>query len=1304
MVRLMLDARAMPADGEAVDRLFEELIRDGGYYWGEELVDELRRGPCSKRWEFICKVHGLETSHQGAGESSDNVGGTLNGPVDAGGQAEADEEISGILQKLESVKDTVLASESDGETVLRFLYNLEKLLRQSRLREVFVYYDYVTALLEPLVTVILDLEQMHGHNSKFLYIHLRCIKTIMNSSEGRLLVLKNDVLVTYLRDIVTTDLEFSINFVKNKCQAMEVLLLLSYLDMDRGFQVIYETFEPYMDEWMDSTLCNCDELQHYESSSSLINPTKILVEYCTLFMFMVNSIIEGYQSFEKKTAIIASFENVEKFTPLITLIENLDDENTSTQIKKYRDVKLEIMTRNSCVPSILEDVSYSQVLTDLVIQTKNTALESGLGNLFTLVFQVIHTKKLNESIKFLKLIALLVPYLNKVLTVEDSLENPDYFFKDAITTLVDNLQSEDLTRRAMVEIKTLEKNITELNSHIAELENEAHMDKRTIIQQLKQAEHMLEEKTIENESSIRLINQLKGQLREKQKKYDQLLVHQRMAPKDTRSISGGKIFENVNSGKVNQRSFSTSSAKMIYKSKGFRSLVSVVQSNEDFHNQKENVSGYKPGLNMVYNENGKGSSLTTFDTGKGYPQNVFNTGIKSQQGDVEHEQYLLKSAQYSSDISSDIAKQEFNGAASTGKPYILPQNSVMTLNMNTSVDSVVSTEFDQPSIQPEHGNVQIAGLPPPPAPPFLKLGGGSKLSVTSSNDDKDGPTIPDSPIMEFPGILTNIDIKKNEDASTKIGVTNDNLPPPPPPPPLPPNLTKNKASADTSDEASGDVVVAPPPPPPLPSNFNVPSSTPKSTIRLKQIHWEKVDDVGGTLWEDVSGIPLNHLKDEGVFSQIEKYFKILEPVKKTKVLAENENKPTKISFLTRDIAQQFGINLHMYSQLSVEEFVTKVLKCEDDLIQNVSVLGFFTKEDLTQIPSGLERKFAPYSTNYLTDDSPEKDPRELERADHIYLELFYNLRSYWSARSHCLLVLTTYERDYFDLMYKLEKIDEAIQRLYDSTRIKKLLLIIREIGNYMNKGSVTGIKLNSLPKLSFVKSSSEKNISFLHFVERVVRESFPDVYTFTEDIAKVEDLGKVTLEHVELECEEFAEKVGSVVYSLTQGKLSDPTKLHPKDAIFTKMRYKINRAKSKSELLINQHELTKRSLNRLMKYYGEEPMDKESKNNFFNYFVEFAMVFKKCAKENIEREEVTRLYEQRKHLLEQRNKKIEEQEHSDDEINAVDDLITKLRDAKKQHPAPLRRRRNTKAVLNEKRAGEPLLERTQALLSDIQNI
>lgn len=499
-------------------------------------------------------------------------------------------------------------------------------------------------------------------------------------------------------------------------------------------------------------------------------------------------------------------------------------------------------------------------------------------------------------------------------------------------------------------------------------------------------------------------------------------------------------------------------------------------------------------------------------------------------------------------------------------------------------------------------------------------------------------------------------------------------------------------------------MVAPPPPPPLPSNFNVPSSTPKSTIRLKQIHWEKVDDVGGTLWEDVSGIPLNHLKDEGVFSQIEKYFKILEPVKKTKVLAENENKPTKISFLTRDIAQQFGINLHMYSQLSVEEFVTKVLKCEDDLIQNVSVLGFFTKEDLTQIPSGLERKFAPYSTNYLTDDSPEKDPRELERADHIYLELFYNLRSYWSARSHCLLVLTTYERDYFDLMYKLEKIDEAIQRLYDSTRIKKLLLIIREIGNYMNKGSVTGIKLNSLPKLSFVKSSSEKNISFLHFVERVVRESFPDVYTFTEDIAKVEDLGKVTLEHVELECEEFAEKVGSVVYSLTQGKLSDPTKLHPKDAIFTKMRYKINRAKSKSELLINQHELTKRSLNRLMKYYGEEPMDKESKNNFFNYFVEFAMVFKKCAKENIEREEVTRLYEQRKHLLEQRNKKIEEQEHSDDEINAVDDLITKLRDAKKQHPAPLRRRRSTKAVLNEKRAGEPLLERTQALLSDIQNI
>lgn len=61
-------------------------------------------------------------------------------------------------------------------------------------------------------------------------------------------------------------------------------------------------------------------------------------------------------------------------------------------------------------------------------------------------------------------------------------------------------------------------------------------------------------------------------------------------------------------------------------------------------------------------------------------------------------------------------------------------------------------------------------------------------------------------------------------------------------------------------------------------------------------------------------------------------------------------------------------------------------------------------------------------------------------------------------------------------------------------------------------------------------------------------------------------------------------------------------------------------------------------LNKLMKYYGEDPNDKESKNEFFQPFIEFLAMFKKCAKENIEKEEMERVYEQKEELVRDEDK------------------------------------------------------------------
>ncbi|QLQ82265.1 hypothetical protein HG537_0H00270 [Torulaspora globosa] len=546
------------------------------------------------------------------------------------------------------------------------------------------------------------------------------------------------------------------------------------------------------------------------------------------------------------------------------------------------------------------------------------------------------------------------------------------------------------------------------------------------------------------------------------------------------------------------------------------------------------------------------------------------------------------------------------------------------------------------------------------------------------------------------------------------------VPPPPPPPPLPEAFGKaSREQAGLCHEtiSSGNI----PPPPPLPAGFLQSNlSKPQTKEFMKQIHWEKLDEISETLWEDQEqkDQTFKELEKGGIFSQIESCFKIKEravkPFEKVDI-AEKSNTKT---FLPRDLAQQFGINLHMFSQYSPDEFVLKVLKCDAEILQNSTALEFFTREDLVKIPSSLHKLFGPYSSDYLHDHKPEKDPSELDRPDRIFLDLCYNLRTYWYERSICLLTLTTYERDYYDLVYRLQKIDDVIQRLKHGVRFKNFLYIVVEIGNYMNKRPAQGIRLSSLNKLAFVKSSSNKSVSFLHFIERLIRMKYPDLYGFTEELSKVEDLGKISLDHLEQECSDFRTKIDTVVSIIKEGKLSDPSTLHPEDLVVKKLTYKANRAQKKADLLQDQLKLITNDLSKLMRYYGEDYEKPEAKDIFFQNLIEFSQTFKKCAKENAEREECERVYEQRKIMIETRQRSISNNNaKSQDEEDAVDILLAKLRGVEK-NSALVRRRRSTKYFdissqgkdTSQKPRPIPagtnavLLERTHAMLEDIHNI
>lgn len=405
----------------------------------------------------------------------------------------------------------------------------------------------------------------------------------------------------------------------------------------------------------------------------------------------------------------------------------------------------------------------------------------------------------------------------------------------------------------------------------------------------------------------------------------------------------------------------------------------------------------------------------------------------------------------------------------------------------------------------------------------------------------------------------------------------------------------------------------------------------------------------------------HELDEKGIFNEIAVLFEQKANVLKKKSDTNEKSSTSKLSFLSRDLAQQFGINLHMFSNYTVEHLVEKVLECDDEILKNHSVLEFFNKDDFDSIPKSITKQFDPFSTNWKSADLPKQDVKSLQRADRIYLELFYNLRYYWKLRSMSLSTLLTYEKDYYDILYQLQKIDDGVQAIKNSERLKEFFFIVVEIGNYMNTKQTAGIKLSSLNKLAMVKTSGDKNTSFLHVVERIIREKYPDVYKFTQDLAKLNGLSKVTVDHVESEVTEYHDRIVMIKTSFEKGKLSHVEMHHPKDKFRFKIKSKLPSAIRKADLLKNQCKLTMEQFSQVMRYCGEDPSNAEAKNCFLKSFSDFLLLFTKVAQENKDKEAMDRVHQQRQQILQKASKEVEAEPLAKSK-DTVDVLIRKLRE------------------------------------------
>ncbi|KAK9450656.1 uncharacterized protein V1518DRAFT_147679 [Limtongia smithiae] len=486
-------------------------------------------------------------------------------------------------------------------------------------------------------------------------------------------------------------------------------------------------------------------------------------------------------------------------------------------------------------------------------------------------------------------------------------------------------------------------------------------------------------------------------------------------------------------------------------------------------------------------------------------------------------------------------------------------------------------------------------------------------------------------------------LSQNRDASECLNQqVTGNIPPPPPPPPPPMFLSGTKASlpANINVKEADSPKCSPSLRLQIPIFDKEPISTPR---KMKTLHWDKLHAVDNTIWSpcpvfekaqvfEVCDTDLSRniddrracleetLYKDGVFNEVERVFAIREArALKTPVKGNDVGK----NIIPRDMAQQFEINLHTYAHLSEDELISKVLRCDNDIIRNTSLLQFLTKDDITKIAKSISRDMLPYSTNWSDPKrKPTEDASALSRPDRIFLELCFNLQPYWQTRMQLLLFAQNFENDYHDLMSKLRLLQAACEETIASGKLQEIFHIILMIGNFMNGPSqnVAGFKLSTLRRLSYVKDASNRT-SFLHFIEKTIRVSFTHLNEFTSELKGIEAASKLSIDQLGHDCRKFEAATKDIQQTIDQWTSSTPPILHPNDRVVEILEPVRSKADECRVDLLTQFERTRVSFESALQHFGEDRKDKTCRDCVLVVLAEFVREYERVRIDNLQREE-----------------------------------------------------------------------------------
>eukprot|EP00064_Thunnus_orientalis_P000832 superscaffoldBa00000048_g833 len=416
---------------------------------------------------------------------------------------------------------------------------------------------------------------------------------------------------------------------------------------------------------------------------------------------------------------------------------------------------------------------------------------------------------------------------------------------------------------------------------------------------------------------------------------------------------------------------------------------------------------------------------------------------------------------------------------------------------------------------------------------------------------------------------------------------------------------------ETLGVGGGSCAPVPPPPPPLAPPL--PDASPsvilslglsairikkpiKTKFRLPVFNWTalKPNQINGTVF--------NEIDDERVLEELdlEKFEELFKtraqgPVvdlscTKSKVAQKAVNK---VTLLDANRSKNLAITLR------------KANKTTEEICKAIE------KFDLKALPVDFVEclmRFLPTEAEVKVLRQYERERRPLDQlAEEDRFMLLFSKIERLTQRMNIITFVGNFADNVNMLTPQLNAIIAASGSVKSSPKLKRMLEIILALGNYMNsskRGCVYGFKLQSLDLLLDTKSTDRK-MTLLHYIALIVKEKYPELANFHNELHFVDKAAAVSLENVLLDVRELGKGM-----DLIRRECS----LHDHSVL----KGFVQASDTQLDKLQKDAKTAEEAFNNVVNYFGESAKTTPP-SVFFPVFVRFIKAYKDALEENEQR-------------------------------------------------------------------------------------